>query len=294
MRILVGSDLSEASDVAVRQGAALLRAGGDELGLCHVLPEPQLRTLFPQEHERDLAALLELQPRFAEALRAQVVRLLGSNAVPFNVFIEQGSDYSELIRRAEQWRADLVVVGSHGRAGLGRFLSPSVAERVVRHATCPVLVARERAPGVVLVATDLSDPSLKAIESGAREAIARERRLVVMHAAEGLSWRTEPAMALLGANPVTETPDIVQERATLARQIIEGALDRFGAKGEVQIVTGDPATKILELVETLPAELLVVGTRGRSGLSRIMLGSVAAHLVQSAPCSVLAVRLAAA
>ena len=98
-------------------------------------------------------------------------------------------------------------------------------------------------------------------------------------------------MALLGASPVAETPDIAHERATLARQIIEGALQRFGAKGDVQIVDGDPSTKVLELVETLKAELLVIGTRGRGGLARVMLGSVAAHLVESAPCSVLAVRL---
>jgi nucleotide-binding universal stress UspA family protein len=114
----------------------------------------------------------------------------------------------------------------------------------------------------------------------------------VMHATETLSWRTEPVMALLGVNPVTETPDIAQERATLTRQIIEGALARFGSKAEVLIVDGDPATEILGLVETLPAELLVVGTRGRGSVSRVMLGSVAAHLVQNAPCSVLAVRLA--
>ena len=291
MRILVGSDLSGVSDEAVRQGAALLK-DGDELGLCHVLPAAQLRTLFPQEHERDLAALLELQPRFAEALRAQVERLFGDKVVPSSVFVEHGSDYSELIRRAEQWQADLLVVGSHGRAGLSRFFSPSVAERVVRHATCPVLVARERTSGAVLVATDLSDPSLPAIEAGAQEAARRERPLVVMHATEALAWRTEPAMALLGVNPVTETPGIAEERATLARQIIAGALARLSTKGQVHLDEGDPATQVMKLVDALPSELLVVGTRGRGSVSRVMLGSVAAHLVQSAPCSVLAVRLA--
>jgi nucleotide-binding universal stress UspA family protein len=83
------------------------------------------------------------------------------------------------------------------------------------------------------------------------------------------------------------------ERASLARQIIEGKLDRLEAKGEVQIVDGDPSTEILRLVELLPAELLVVGTRGRSGVTSVMLGSVAANMVHSAPCSVLGVRLAA-
>jgi len=269
-----------------------VRATGDELGLCHVLPAPQLRTLFPQEHEHDLQALLELQPRIADALQAQLVRLSGAEPVPFSTFIEYGSDYSELIRRAEQWQAGLIVVGSHGRAGLSRFFSPSVAEHVVRYATCPVLIARERAAGVVLVATDLSDPSLPAIEAGAREASRRQRPLLVMHATEGLSWRTEPAMALLGVSPITETLAITEARASLAKQIMGSALERLGVKGEVLISEGDPTEEILRLVEALPAELPVVGTRGRGSVSRVMLGSVAASLVQSARCSVLAVRLA--
>jgi len=100
MRILIGSDLSGVSDVAIRQGAALLKAPGDELALCHVLPAPQLRTLFPQEHERDLAALLELQPRFMAALHAQLERLFGDKSLPFSTFVEYGSDYSELVQSA--------------------------------------------------------------------------------------------------------------------------------------------------------------------------------------------------
>ena len=291
MRILIGTDLSDAADEAIRQGVAQLRSPSDEFALCHVLPEPQLRALFPQEHERDLEALLELQPKVAEALRAQVERLFGSNARPFSTFVEQGSDYAELIRRAEQWRADLLVVGNHGRSGISRFFSRSVAEHVVRYATCRVLIARQRPKGVVLVATDLSDPSRPAIEAGAQEAARRQSPLVVLHVTETLSWGTQPAMALLGINPITEPLDITAERAQLARQIIEGALERFGAKGEIRIVDGDPGTEILRSIEELSAELLVVGTRGRGSVARVMLGSVAANLVQSAPCSVLAVHL---
>jgi nucleotide-binding universal stress UspA family protein len=294
MRILVGSDLGGASDEAIRQGVALLRPSEDELALCHVLPAPQLRTLFPQEHERDLEAILELQPRVGDALRAQVERLFGDEVIHFSVFVEQGSNYSELIRRAEQWHAGLIVVGSHGRTGLNHFFSSSVSEHVVRYATCPVLIARKRVAGVVLVATDLSDPSLPAIEAGSREAARLQRQLVVMHVTDRLSRRLEPAMALLGANPIDETPAIVRERAALARQIIEGALDRLHTKGQVQVVDGDPAKEILRLAESLPAELLVIGTRGRGSISRVMLGSVAAHLVQNTSCSLLAVRLSSA
>jgi len=291
VRILVGSDLSKASDEAVRQGIALTSSASDELGLCHVLPEAQLRTLFPQEHSRDMEALLELQPRVAEALLAQAERIAGETAPPAEVFIEQGSDYAELVRRAEEWDADLLVIGGHGRSGLGRLFVSSVAEHVVRYAPCSVLVAREGADGAVLVATDLSDPSQSAIEAGAREAARLKRRLVVVHVTETLAARTAPAMALLGANPILETPEIARERRDLASQIISGALERFHAWGEIEIAEGEPTAEILRLVGELPVGLLVVGVRGRSRGARVMLGSVAANLVENAPCSVLAVRV---
>ena len=290
MRILVGSDLGAASDVALRQAILLAREERAELAVCHVLPEPQLRIFFPEEHERDIEALSTLEPRMTAALCAQVERLHAGDTIPFNVFIEQGSAYAELVDRAEKWRADLIVVGNHGRAELKHLFLGSVAEKVARHAPCSALIARKHAEGAVLVATDLSDPAELALAAGAREASRRKRRLVVMHATETLSRRTAPAMALLGTNPTVDPPEIARERDNLARQIIETSLKNLGVQAEIQLVSGDPSEEILRLVVSLPAELLVLGTRGRSSVARIMLGGVAARMVQGAPCSVLAVR----
>src|SRR4051812_36023467 len=158
MRILVGSDLGPASDEALRQALALARAEAAELALCHVLPEPQLRSLFPEEHERDVEVLATIEPHTTAALRAQVEQLLAGHPTPFYVFIEHGSAYAELVDRAEQWQADLIVIGNHGRAELKHFFLGSVAERVARHAPCAALIARKSPEGAVLVATDLSDP----------------------------------------------------------------------------------------------------------------------------------------
>jgi nucleotide-binding universal stress UspA family protein len=290
MRILVGSDLSGASDEALRQARSFARLPGAKLAVCHVLPEAQLPALFPQEHERDTEALSALEPRIVAALRAQVERLADGQETQFEVFVEQGSNYAELVDRAEKWRADLIVVGNHGRAGLKHFFLSSVAEQVARHAPCTALIARTHGDGAVLVATDLSDPAQLALEAGAREAVRRKRPLVVLHATDSLARRSAPAMSLLGVNPTFETAQISEERNSLARQIIDATLRRLGTVADVHVVSGDPATEILRLAEALPAELLVLGTRGRTGVSRIMLGGVAASMVQSATCSVLAVR----
>jgi nucleotide-binding universal stress UspA family protein len=290
MRILVGSDLGAASDEAVRQAISIAHAEQAELAVCHVLPEPQLRSLFPEEHDRDRDALSTLEPRMTAALRAQVERLQNGAVIPFHVFIEQGSAYAELVDRAERWQADLIVIGNHGRAELKHLFLGSVAEKVARHAPCAALIARKHGEGVVLVATDLSDPAQLALSAGAREASRRGRRLVVVHATDTLSRRAAPAMALLGANPTVEPPEVARERDDLARQIIETSLKGLGVEAEIQLVSGDPSEEILRLTVSLPAELLVLGTRGRSSVARIMLGGVAARMVQGAPCSVLAVR----
>ncbi|MEI9939171.1 MAG: universal stress protein [Pseudomonadota bacterium] len=290
MRILVGSDLGAASDEALRQAIALARSERAELAVCHVLPEPQLRTLFPKEHARDVEALSTLEPRMTAALRAQVERLDGDAVNSLSVFIAQGSAYAELVDRAERWRADLIVIGNNGRADLKHLFLESVAEKVARYAPCTALIARQHAEGVVLAATDLSDPAQLALAAGAREASRRKRPLVVMHATDTLSRRTAPAMALLGANPTVEPPEVARERDKLARQIIETSLKGLGVEAEIRLVSGDPSEEILRLVDSLPAELLVLGTRGRSNVARIMLGGVAVRMVQGAPCSVLAVR----
>ena len=290
MRILVGSDFGAASDEAVRQAITLARAERAELAVCHVLPEPQAHTLFPEEHERDIQVLAAIEPHTTAAIRAQVERFQTAQAIPFDVFVEQGSAYAELVSRAEQWQADLIVVGNHGRAELKHLFLESVAEKVARYAPCAALIARKSPEGAVLVAIDLSDPAELALNAGAREAIRRKRPLVVTHVSDSLSRRAAPAMALLGANPIVDSPEVTRERDNLVRQIIEGSLKRMEIKAEIRLVSGNPSEEILRLVNSLPAELLVLGTRGRGNVARILLGGVATHMVESAPCSVLAVR----
>jgi nucleotide-binding universal stress UspA family protein len=286
MRVLIASDLSEASDEAVRQGVA--RAAGGRIGVCHVMPELGTHALLAQQYEEDLTKQLEVQPRIAEALQGQLERLAPGTSAQAEIFIEQGSPYDQILARAEQWQADLVAVGTHGRTGLRRMLLGSVADQVVRGAHCPVLVARPQREGAVLTATDLTDPALPAIELGVAEAKRTGRKLVVMHAME--SREGDAAMGLLGALPALDTPETSAARRALARDIIQTALKRLGAEADVVIAEEDALRETLELAASLPAGLVVVGSHGRSGLSRVVLGSMVARVLENAPCSVLVAR----
>lgn len=288
MRVLIASDLSEASEEALRQGAEL--AAGGPVALCHVLPELGPYALLAQQYEVDVNKQLELQPQVADALAKQFARACPA-APPPEVFIEQGSEYDQILSRAEAWGADVIALGTHGRRGLKRWLLGSVADQVVRAARGRVLVARPSPRGAVLAATDFSDPAFPAIRAAAEEAARRQAKLVVMHAME-LPREGDAAMGLLGALPALDPPEVRAQKRELAGELVRTALESVGASGEVVIVDDDAVDETLRLAESLPAELIVVSTHGRRGLARVVMGSRASRVLEKAPCSVLVARSA--
>lgn len=288
--MLVAFDFGEASLEALREGRALAHHLGAELGVVHVVPAtPDLGALFPEGSlsvaADERAGVAAVRAEIEAHARTQLRLELGT------VFVERGTPYAEIVRRAESWDADYVIVGSHGRSGLGRWVLGSVAERVVRYAHCSVLVARGGSrPGVVLVATDLSPLSLPAVAAGAAAAQRSGSKLVVMSVLEWPGVESGAWAGLFGALPVIPSEETRDQLRDAARRIIEGALSSAGAQGEVLLAEGSAPAEIVGASETLGAELLVVGTHGRTGLERLALGSVAERLIRSATCSVLAVR----
>jgi nucleotide-binding universal stress UspA family protein len=155
-----------------------------------------------------------------------------------------------------------------------------------------VLVARtHRRTGEVLAATDLSDPSLPAIRAGASEAQRRRANLTVLHNFDVWSASDLPTDSPLSAAGVPVSPAagelMLEERSAHLAELVR----QLGIHA-VTLVTRDlPETAILSAAKRLPAELVVVGTHGRTGLARLALGSVANAVLEEAPCSVLVVRL---
>jgi nucleotide-binding universal stress UspA family protein len=290
VKVLVAVDFGDSSLEALRQGRALAHALGAEFATCHVLPGGgEMSGLFP---ERSLGLSNELTLDDEAARRALVEHARDRLGLELShVFIERGSAYAEIVRRAESWGADYIAVGSHGRTGLSRVVLGSVAERVVNHAHCSVLVARTvRKPGVVLVATDLSDASLPALVEGAAAAQRSGARLVVASAIEWSNSFGASASALIGAAPALPPPDVQAEVRDALRATLEQALVRVGAQGEARVLEGSAASEIVRTADELEAELVVVGARGRTGLLRLALGSVAERVLRSSSSSVLTVR----
>lgn len=292
-RILCATDLSEAADVAIREADAWARAEGGELVALHVIADPLaghplLPLLRPQPYA-DLPALARIA---AETVTRRVAEVSGRPTAEFRVIVESGAPQARVPEVAEAEGADLIVVGHHGSTGLKRLLLGRVAETIVRHAHCPVLVARPGpAGGRVLAATDFSDPALPALAAAARAA-ARGGTLTLLH-----SLDLPPAIPTLEGTglgvPVVVplSQDDKQRLRAATDEKLRTALDKLGARGDTWVSEGPADAAILDAADELQASLIVVGTVGRAGVRRMLLGSVAESVVRHAGCPVLVVRL---
>jgi nucleotide-binding universal stress UspA family protein len=278
-RVLVATDLSDAADLALREGAALAASPDDSLAVVHARPaEPFFDTWLPQRAEVDA----KIAARASEAVRERTRRVVGDRA---EVFVDDDVDYAAIIKRAEAWRADVIVLGSHGRSGLVRSFG-GVVERVLRHAPCSVLVVRPSAArGWVLAATDLSTPSLPAITSAGAEARRRGAQLEVVHAV-GFFDVEASYLIELGTPSVTPPPLVLE----VAGRELSDCVARLHVRARCVVLERPAAAAIVKQAESIGAELVVVGARGRTGLSLLPLGSVAEKVVRTAPCSVLVAR----
>jgi nucleotide-binding universal stress UspA family protein len=141
MNILVAVDGSEFSDAAI-QSLIATRPTEAQVRVIHVIePFPVIETWV---YTPDWDKMLEEQRKDAEAFVAEAAQTLREAKFAVTTSVEQGTPQSVIVDMAAKWPADLIVIGSHGRKGLERFLLGSVSEGVARHAACSVMIVRKR------------------------------------------------------------------------------------------------------------------------------------------------------
>jgi universal stress protein A len=143
--ILVPFDFSECADKAFRWALALAETWRCQLVLCHVVSSPMISPpVFGLNcTQAELAVRVQSD---ADAKVRKFIAGVTPTTVRIDAHVAIGEPFNEICRMAEQEHASLIVIGSHGRTGLSHVLLGSVAERVVRHAPCPVLVVGKNAP----------------------------------------------------------------------------------------------------------------------------------------------------
>jgi nucleotide-binding universal stress UspA family protein len=148
MKILLAIDDSEFSDLATDALILQAKVEGTEVRLLHVVesfPTALAETLGSKERPDFSGARMKQRDR-AKKLLAKATQKLELAGFRVGVAIEEGDPRNIILREAEAWGADLIVLGSHGRTGLVHFLIGSVSETVARHALCSVEIVRGRHP----------------------------------------------------------------------------------------------------------------------------------------------------
>jgi nucleotide-binding universal stress UspA family protein len=227
---------------------------------------------------------------YGTALRAMVDRLARPGLIVDSAVVH-GRPASQILGAAEAFKADLVVVGSHGRGSIGSFLLGSVAAEVVEYGTRPVLIARESTIERLLLADDGSSAAAIARSLvGHMPGFKGKAVRVISVARRRLGWVTWLGTEAAGEVQAIVEADEAERHGHLA--VADGAAAELRAAGlaaDSASPTGDPGTEIVRAAQDMNADLIVMGTRGQTGLERLLLGSVARKVLQHARTSVLVV-----
>lgn len=207
-----------------------------------------------------------------------------------------GDSKDVIIERAHSWPADLVVMGARGRRGLTRILLGSVSQTVLLYGACSTLIARN--PGTdktlkrVLVAIDNSTHSRKALDWVVSLPWAEDTEIKLIAVLKALvDEYTDGFSALYTSNIVVERAKAVDATETFLQEsanALKAALPNH--KISTEAAEGDPAEQILTSAQEWDAQLVIMGSRGHGGLSKMWLGSVSQEVVLQAPCPVEVIR----
>ncbi len=237
------------------------------------------------EEQRNARYLQEAIARAEIALRRSGVKLEG--------FLVRGRPASAIVDEAGAMEADLVVMGSRGHGTIAMMVLGSTASEVVDHAPCPVLVARAGMLGTVAFADDGSRSARTAEAAIAAWPLFRSSEISVVTVAETavpVAAGFTPGMYDQVLESYTKSADeareeVADESRTAAHRLADAGFDA----GPV-VLEGDAAAEIVRFAISRHTGTIVMGTRGHTGLARLLLGSVARNVLLHAPCSVLIVR----
>ncbi len=289
--VLIGTSLTEASDQVVRAGLKVARAANARVVLVHAGSSQMVYGGAPYVPE--LPEVVEAQKENLRRKMEGQAHLLGIRPEErAGTFLELGPAHQVLVETAKATAADLIVVGAAEEPILAKLLG-STADRVVRKATCPVLVVRRELPmppARVLVPVDLSLLSAEALREGLEVLgfLARER------GPEATLPEVEAFCVITHLDQHLFAPEEAPEQAERkVRQDLGRFLALHAAGSPFEVVprtaSGYVEDEILLRIRTWEPDLVVLGTHGRSGFERFLLGSVATRIVHNGDANVLIV-----
>jgi nucleotide-binding universal stress UspA family protein len=282
-RLVVGTDFSADGNRAIRRAATLSLAPRARLLLVHVLPASLDRAVLSLATG---AAEIELESQ-AERLRL-ALRARRRDDVTVTARVVRGNPSDVIERLAQRFAAELIVVGRRGQSRIRELILGTTARRLLRRGRLPVLVVGRPALSVyrtAIVGFDFSPESLRAARL-TRHLVPYTASLLAVHACEDPYRGLPPSLI---PDRTRRLKEVLVGRNPLVRKAI-ATTGRGATPWQILIREGDPRQVLLETARARRADLIAVGSAGRSGVPRMVLGSVAEAVLERAPCDVLLVR----
>ena len=287
MKILVAIDSSPSSEVVLKEVAARPWPNASTICVINVLD----LFAFPSG-VGGVGPVTDAEGRAAEALVEDAAKRLSREGLEVTTTVTEGYPPTSIVAYASEWGADFIVVGSHGHGGISRFLLGSVAQSVVRGAHCSVEIVRERTfegrTGMrILLATDGSDHSAVAAGSVASRPWPEGTEVKVVCSVKVVVPAGDPWFA------AGEAGSLIEEHSRQARAYLDAGekmMREAGLKASSSVLTDGAKASIVDEARDWAADLVVLGSHGRRGLNRILMGSVSEAVAMHAHCSVDVIR----
>ena len=271
-RILVPTDGSDGASAALDHAITVAAATDAEILLLAVVNPYGMSSVTERK---------EVEAELEDVVTDAAARVQDAG-VAVSTAVEAGFPHEEILNAVDDHEIDMISMGTHGRSGLQRFVIGSVAEKVVRLSPVPVLTVRVDAAGErpyreIVVPTDGSDAAMPA-----------ERWSVDLAAEFGADLN---ALSVVPEGPVrsSETRAAYEEVAQSAVERVAARGSEFGVDVAEAIEHGVPHREIIDHCTEVDADLVVLGTHGRTGVERFVLGSVAEKVVRLSETPVLVV-----
>jgi nucleotide-binding universal stress UspA family protein len=296
-RVLCPVDFSDHSRRALDHAIAIARWYKSTVTVLHVFSPAPVVAFGPGPV---VFEPIVLTPADRDQLLADVRAFAETESAPgvtLEAVVRGGNAAGEILEQATGMKADLLVIGTHGRSGFERLLLGSVAEKVLRKVSCPVMTVPRQLPEAVpagpvvykriLCPVDFSESSLHALKYATSLAQEADGQLTVLHVVAH-EFEFTPGLEYAGMT----VGDFLKERGdALQRQlqeIVAGAPEFCHV--ESLMTHGKPWREVLRLAEEKQSDLIMMGVQGRGAADLLFFGSTTQHVVREAPCPVLTLR----
>ena len=281
-RLLLATDSSEFSEGVIREAIRMARRCGSKLTAISVIEtNPEFESTAPQVLEK-----MEKEVRgHLDSVQARAKQ----EGVACETTISEGEDsYKHIVDEAAAQKSTLIVMGRRGKKGFRRLVMGSTTSWTIGHSPCSVLVVPRNAQvefKSIVVASDGSPHSAAAASEAIGIAKRNSAKLTVLAVVPAdIAMPTDIDFATIAREKLA---DQEMQSAEKNAKAVKEAAQRAGVDAQAFVMSGKPADAIIEIAKDKSADLIVVGSHGRTGLDRLLMGSVAERVIVLSTCAVL-------